>query len=538
MKTYSTDQRITVQRQIAKKLFRFCLLAVLLCFSACSKSPQPIIVEDNKEDKYEDPAFTSFSPLEGAMNTIITINGNGFNSVPQHNEIIINGKRASILSSTPTSMQVKVPAGAGTGKVSVRVGNSIVSSAKDFVYQYMVSTMAGDDTPGPAGSFSLIGGTAVDLAGNVYVVVKGNGTIRKISRNGEVSILAGGKRGPFQDGQGDVATFSSPHGVAVQTDGTVYVADDFNHAIRKITPDGYVTTFAGEGSITRTDGNFGFKDGQGMDARFHCPMGIAIDHNGYLYVADSENKATRKISPTGLVSTLVSNEINKPVGLAVDVGGNLYVADAGCHQIKKITPAGVVITLAGSGEKGYADGRVTTAKFSFPMDLAVDPAGNVFVSDGDNCCIRKITPAGVVTTIGARIFGVPEGIDMDAAGNLYVADTGTSKICKMTQAGVFTIIAGSGFGYEDGPALTARFRNPEGLALDRSGNIYVGDLGNAAVRKITKTGEVRTIGGGTSGFAEGIGINSKFREPAGIDIDFFGNIYVADTRNSRIRKLR
>jgi sugar lactone lactonase YvrE len=298
-------------------------------------------------------------------------------------------------------------------------------------------------------------------------------------------------------------------------------------------------------------GVYGFADGPGETAQFKDAYGLVVDAGGNVFVADGSNNRIRKISPAGVVNTVAGSgakgfadgagaaaQFSYPHGIALDLYDNLYVADADNNLIRKITPAGVVSTLAGSGEKGYADGPGATAKFSFPMDLVVDPAGNVFVSDGDNRCIRKITPAGVVTTIGAQIFGVPEGIDMDIAGNIYVADTGKSNICKMTQAGVFTIIAGSGFGYEDGPALTARFRNPEGLAIDQAGNIYVGDLGNAAVRKITKAGEVSTVAGGTSGFAEGVGINSKFREPAGIDMDFFGNIYVADTRNSRIRKLR
>jgi sugar lactone lactonase YvrE len=463
MKTYLTNQRILMELQIVKKLLGLGLMVILLCFSACKKNPVPIIIVDNVEDKYEDPAFTSFSPLEGAMNTIITINGKGFSIIPQHNDVTINDKRAVIISSTLTSMQVKVPPGAGTGKVSVRIGNQILNSAKDFVYRYTVSTLAGNDTPGrvdgkgEAASFWFPGGVAVDLSGNVYIGDTGNGAIRKISRNGEVSTLAGGKIGPFKDGPGKDATFYNPNGVAVHTDGTVYVADNFNHAIRKITSDGYVSTFAGiNAGVGGVDFNFGFVDGQGKDARFNYPMGIAIDQRGYLYVADSKNKAIRRISPTGLVSTLASNgrsviksgygssvELNNPVGIAVDAVGNVYVADAGSHQIKKVTPDGNISIFAGAGTVGSNDGAGLTAQFQSPIGIAIDPTGSFYVSDASNHRIRKITAAGVVSTL-----------------------------------------AGNFFGFADGSANTAQFYAPVGVAIDPNGIIYVSDSGNSRIRII------------------------------------------------------
>jgi sugar lactone lactonase YvrE len=427
------------------------LLVILMCFSACKKNPVPTIIVDNTDDKYEDPAFTSFSPAEGAMNTIITINGKGFSTVPQHNDVTINDKRATIISSTLTSMQVKVPPGAGTGKVSVRIGNHIINSVKDFIYQYTVSTLAGGEEGYRVGKvqvalFWFPGEAAVDLSGNVYIGDTGNGAIRKISRNAEVSTLAGGKIAPFKDGPGKDATFYNPHGVAVHTDGTVYVADNFNHTIRKITPDGYVTTFAGiNAGVGGVDFNFGFVDGQGKNARFNYPMGIAIDQRGYLYVADSHNKAIRKISPSGLVSTLSAypGAFNNPVGLAVDAGGNVYVADAGSHQIKKVRPEGAVSIFAGQGTVGSKDGSGPNAQFQSPMGIAIDAKGILYISDASNHRIRKITPEGFVSTLAGKFFG-----------------------------------------FADGPANIAQFYVPVGIALDANGVIYVSDSGNSRIRKI------------------------------------------------------
>ena len=316
-----------------------------------------------------------------------------------------------------------------------------------------------------------------------------------------VTTLAGSTAG-YADGTGTAAQFFHPSGVAVDSSGNVYVADSYNHKIRKITPQGVVTTLAGSTA--------GYADGTGTAAQFYDPYGLAVDSSGNVYVADLINHKIRKITPQGVVSTFAGStagyadgtgtaaQFNDPYGLAFDSSGNVYVADRDNHKIRKITPAGVVTTLAGS-TAGYADGTGTAAKFNYPSGVAVDSSGNVYVVDYFNQKIRKITPAGVVTTLAGSTAGYadgtgtaaqfynPEGVAVDSSGNLYVSDRVNQKIRKITPQGVVTTLAGSTAGYVDGPATTAKFSDPNGVAVDSIGNVYVGDSYNRKIRKITIT---------------------------------------------------
>jgi len=391
-----------------------------------------------------DPVLTSFTPASAAKDSTILITGTGFSTTASDNKVLFNGVAGSVTAATATSLTVKVPAGAQDGKISISIGAHTTRSANDFTYIYTVSTLAGDGTLG------------------------------------------------FKDGAGKDAKFQDAFGLTVDAAGNVYVADGSNNRVRKITPAGEVSTLAGSGAI-------GYKDGAGNEALF-----------------------------------------NYPHGLAVDADGNVYVADAGNNRIRKITPAGEVSTLAGSGDPAFADGDGKAASFNFPADLVLDGSGNVFVSDGTNHRIRKITPAGRVTTLTGEAFGFPEGITIDPSGNLYVADAGSGLIRKVTPAGIVTDIAGSvaNRGYVDAKGPNAQFHNPEGIAIDAHGNLYVGDL-NAAIRKVTPAGEVSTLAGnGVGGFKDGAAPDARFHEPSGIAADPAGNIYVADVGNSRIRKIQ
>jgi streptogramin lyase len=213
-----------------------------------------------------------------------------------------------------------------------------------------------------------------------------------------VSTLAGSGTAGFTNGAGAGASFYGPYGVAVDTAGDVYVADLNNNAIRKITPAGVVTTLAGTGAA-------GYTNGPGTSATFRGPYGVAVDSAGNVYVADTGNNVIREITPAGVVSTFAgtgstgfangpgsSATFEQPIGVAVDSVGNVYVADGGNNAIREITPAGVVSTLAGTGAAGFANGPGSAATFSDPTYLAVDGAGNVYVSDSNNYIIRKITP--------------------------------------------------------------------------------------------------------------------------------------------------
>lgn len=311
-----------------------------------------------------------------------------------------------------------------------------------------------------------------------------------------VSTLAGSTRGNA-DGTGIDAQFSSPKGIAVDAAGNVYVADYSNDRIRKITPAGVVTTFAGSTQ--------GFADGLGSAAKFNAPNSLAVDASGNVYVADAGNNRIRKITPAGLVSTIAGDATNsifyQPLGVCVDAAGNIYVADSYNARIRKIT-GGVVTTLAGSatggaGSAGYVDGTGTAAKFNTPNGVVTDAAGNVFVSDAGNHIIRKITPAGITSTMTGSVEGYADGAGsaarfqnltgpaIDASANIYIADIGNNRIRRITPAGVVnTVAGGSPLGYADGPVATALFANPYSVAVDAAGNIYISDMDNNRIRKI------------------------------------------------------
>ena len=438
----------------------------------------------------------------------------------------------------------------------------------------VVSTLAGlagdigsADGVGSAARFRGPAGVAVDTAGNVYVADGTNYTIRKITPAGMVSTLAGlaGSIGSA-NGTGNAARFYAPHGVAVDSAGNVYVADSSNHTIRKITPAGVVSTVAG---LAR---NFGNSDGTGSVARFQFPKGVAVDSAGNVYVADSDNFTIRRITASGMVSTLAGlagssgsadgtgsvARFQVPKGVAVDSAGNLYVADTINDTIRKITPAGAVSTLAGFPgifNGGSADGTGSAARFNVPSGLAVDSIGNVYVADTENYTIRKITPAAVVTTLAglagtigsadgtgsAARFYYPSGVAVDDAGNAYVADRNNHTIRKITPSGMVGTLAGLAGtgGSADGTGSAARFSLPQGLAVDSAGNVYVADTGNSTMRKITPGGVVSTLAGltGSQGSANGTGSAARFRNPPGVAVDSAGNVYVADSNNHTIRKI-
>jgi sugar lactone lactonase YvrE len=304
-----------------------------------------------------------------------------------------------------------------------------------------------------------------------------------------------------------------------------------------------VTTLAGSGFDV-------YADGVGTSASFNHPTGVAVDGNENVYVADSRNNKIRKISPLGVVSTFAGSGFNYPYGVAVDGSGNVYVANTGNNNICKISPSGIVSTFAGNNTYGFADGVGSVASFKYPISVAVDGIGFVYVADWDNNRIRKVSPSGVVSTLAGNgsysfadgvgtvaSFSRPEGIAVDGSGNVYLADTYNQRVRKVTTSGVVSTLAGSGtYGFVNGVATAARFTFPRGIALDGNGNLYVVDT--AAIRKISPTGLVSTFAGSdTLGYADGVGSTARFRHPSGVALDGNGNIYVADEGNNRIRKI-
>ncbi len=405
-------------------------------------------------------AVTAISPSSGPKNTIVHINGASFGTVTGNITVYFNGVTASVQSVTDTLITAVVPAGAGSGNIKVMKNSTQVTGP---VFTYWGA------------------GTTSDFAGTGY--------------------------GGYADGAGAVAEFRLPTGIVKDAAGNLFVADRDNYCIRKITPAGVVTTFAGGGTP-------GFVDGTGTAAKFNLPFGITIDASGNLYVGEINNNAIRKITPAGVVTTLAGNpngysgtqdgygssaRFNSPVGLTTDAAGNVYVADFNNHRIRKVTPAGLVTTLAGNsnGFYGLQDGTGTAASFYHPIALAFDQSGNLIIADYFNHAVRKMTAANVVTTI---------------AGN------GTA-------------------GTADGTGSAARFDRPASLAVDNSGTIYICDANNNNIRKITAAGIVSTFAGDGSG-AVSNGPVVPFHYPLGLCADFSNNfLFVVDHYNNKIRKI-
>lgn len=356
----------------------------------------------------------------------------------------------------------------------------IACTKKDFKQENtLVNPKGGNDSTAAIDtlpSFNSPSGVAVDAAGNIYVADFGNNLIRKITPGGVVSTFAGsGNQGKI-DGTASLASFKEPSGITADASGNLFIADAGNDLIRKITAAGVVSTIAG-GDTT------GFVNGTGLNSPFFDPIGITVDASGNLYVADAGNNQIRLITSGGMVTTFASNDttgalpaphFNNPTGVAIDASGNVYTANYLNNNILIINPAGTVNIYAGSpiGLPGANDGPAGSATFYLPNSVAVDAAGNVYVADGVNNLIRKITPAGVVSTLAgsgvpgaidstgvAASFNGPAGLAVDAAGNVYVADSNNNLIRKITPAGVVTTIAGNGEqGEKNGVAVAYRNR--------------------------------------------------------------------------------
>ncbi len=328
-----------------------------------------------------------------------------------------------------------------------------------------------------------------------------------VTTNKVVSTLVGSGTAGNTNGTGTSASFNLPFGAAVDTFGNVYVADGLNHSIRKVTPSGVVTTLAGSGSSGATDGT-------GTAASFRGPIDLTVDASGNVYIADTFNHLIRKITPAGVVTTIAGSGIagslddtgtmasfNRPYGIVVDAVGNLYVADRENHKIRRITSTGVVTTFAGSGSAGNVDGTGASASFNIVSGIAIDTSGTLYVADAFNHLIRKVTPAGVVTTLAGSgsvgstdgtgtvaSFNFPSALDIDVSGNIYVADTDNHLIRKITPAGEVTTIAGTGSpGNTEGIGTAASFNLPFGLSIDTSGTLYIADRNNQTIRKISTT---------------------------------------------------
>ncbi len=371
-------------------------------------------------------SINGLSPNHGPGNTIVTINGSGFDPVSSYDSVFFNGKAGIIVSASSTIITAKVPVGAGTGNVTVKVGNTIMAGQ---LFSYELSTIATiisgsgyagySNGVGTAAYFATPTGLSVDTSGNIYVTDLGAYDIRKISPSYVVTTFAGNPlHQGNSDGTGTNALFAYVNDLATDVSGNVFVADFNNNNIRKITPSGVVTTFL---------------------TNVVEPTGIAVDAVGNIYVASPFVTEVRKYSPSGEMTSLGSG-FSDLFDVTVDNSGNMYVVDHGKQLVSKVTPAGNVTTIAGSGSKGYTNGNGTSASFNDPKSIAIDKNGNIYVADVGNNAIRKIDSSGNVTTYldhvssyttDASFFG-PYGVTVDKNGVVYITNTSENRIVKIT----------------------------------------------------------------------------------------------------------
>jgi sugar lactone lactonase YvrE len=434
-----------------------------------------------------------------------------------------------------------------------------------------VSTLAGSagvigatDGTGTAARFNEPTGIAVTPSGNVLLADSHNYTVRQISTNGTVTTFAGMAGVPGSaNGTGGQAQFGYPTGMVVDASGTAYVIDSGNNTLRTISPGATVSTLAG------TPGVKGSANGTGPAASFNYPTGVAVATDGTVYIADSRNYAVRTVTSAGVVQTLAGDStsggsadgagtiarFDSPAGVAFDRLGNIYVADNGNNTIRKIDRQHNVTTLAGTaGIAGSTDGKGAAASFNSPMGIAVDDFGLVYVADTFNDVIRVVLPDGQVRTIAGAAgvpgstdgvgasarFDHPIGISTGRHGDLFVTDGYNNTIRRISADGRVSTVAGiaGATGSTDGPASQATFSYPMGVVEGADGALYVADAYNNVVRKIDH-GVVSTLAGtaGTEGFNNGTGANARFVYPSAITADRDGNLYVCDMDNQLIRQI-
>ncbi|MDL1973176.1 MAG: sugar-binding protein, partial [Deltaproteobacteria bacterium] len=372
------------------------------------------------------------------------------------------------------------------------------------------------------------------------VLNKGDGTTIRNNAHIIETVAGNGTLGYSGDGgPAAQAELTYPCGVAVDGSGNLYIADRWNWCIRKVDTSGIITTVAGDGAWW---GGYSGDGGPAAQAKLDYPCGVAVDGSGNLYIADTFNHCIRKVDTSGIITTVAGDgtlgysgaggpadqaELNWPDDVTVDGSGNLYIADTINCCVRKVDTSGIITTVAGDGTRGYSGdgGPATQAKFYDPHGVAVDASGNLYIADRRNHCIRKVDTSGIITTVAGdgtdgysgdggpaaqAKLDFPRGVAVDGSGNLYIADTDNDRIRKVDTSGIITTVAGDGtYGYsgDGGPAAQAELKRPYGVAVDGSGNLYISDMNNDRIRKVgSSSAFAGTMTAGVIPFADANGL--------------------------------
>ena len=470
------------------------------------------------------------------------------------------------------------PEEVGSGYRHVADGREYLLELADGQWRralYTLRTVAGSDdvvdgVPASAARLFSPCGVAIDALGNAYIGDGGNRRIRKVDAlTGQITTHAGTGNWEWSE-DGGLATETAIRACNVVVDGgnNVYATDRFR--IRRIGPDGAITTHAG----TAEPGDSG-DGGPAVEARLGSIAGMAVDSLGNMYVADTGNHRVRRIDVAGTITTYAGTgepgdsgdggpaaeaRLSSPYGVAADTAGNVYVADTGNHRVRRIDAAGTITTYAGTGEPGDCvdGGPAAEARLSSPYGVAADTAGNVYVADTGNHRVRRIDATGTITTYAgtgepgdsgdggpaaeARLSS-PFQVAADTVGDVYVVDRTSHRVRRIDTAGVIAAYAGTGQPFDagdGGPAAGGRFDLVQGVAVDALGNVYVADRGAHRVRRIDAAGTITTLAGtGQRGYAGdgGTAAEAELAFPAGVAVDPAGYVYVADTGNHAVRAI-
>ncbi len=434
----------------------------------------------------------------------------------------------------------------------------------------------GDGGPATAATLNYPLRIAIDRSGNLFFTDTNNFRVRKVSSDGVISTVAGNGTAGFSGDGGPAVTaeLTSPVGVAVDVSGDLFIVDE--HRIREISAQGVITTVAGTGS-----GVFSGDGGPATSAGLNGPDAVTVDGSGNLFF--TEESRVREISSQGVITTVAGGGAGSalgdggpataailygPSGVTIDGSGNIYIADTYDNRIRKVSTTGIITTVAGSGGgcdgalcENFGDGGpAAAALFSYPMDVVLDASGNLFITDSGNGRVREVSSIDIVTTLaGNGQFGFtgdggpatsanlkPSAAALvDGAGNLLISDSGNNRVRKISPSGSITTVVGNGtqgFAGDGGPALAAELNVPRGLGLDAAGNLYIADSNNSRVRKVSPGGIITTFAGDGTRFGGSTGnggpaASASVTFPWGIAVDGAGNVFIADQSAAVIRKV-